>query len=59
VKVQVSLRDTVAPWGCAFPPVELAGYYQWSLRDLLRRCARTLEFESQLATTDAGPGGTV
>jgi hypothetical protein len=41
VKVQVSLRDTVAPW-LTHPASELAGYFQWSLRDLSRRYARTI-----------------
>jgi len=30
---QVSLRDTVVFMGRTFPPVELAGYFHWSLRD--------------------------
>jgi hypothetical protein len=41
VKVQVSLRDTAASW-FTHPASKLAGYFQWSLRDLLRRYARTL-----------------
>jgi hypothetical protein len=34
----VSLRDTVGRLG-RFPASELAGYFQWSLRDFLHRCA--------------------
>jgi len=32
MRVQVSLRDTEA--AASHPPVQLAGYYQWSLWDL-------------------------
>jgi hypothetical protein len=42
LRVQVSLRDTVASRGPAIPPVKLAGYCQRSLRDLSRRHARTI-----------------
>ena len=41
---QVSLRDTVVFLGLRGPASELAGYFQWSLRDLLRRCARSFDF---------------
>ena len=55
---QVSLRDTVAPW-LTHPASELAGYFQWSLRDLLRRYARTLQSNPLLTVArNAGPGGT-
>jgi hypothetical protein len=49
VRVQVSLRDTAVPWGCAFPPVELAGYCHRPLRDRGWVSA---------AATGLGPGGT-
>ena len=32
----MSLRDTAVFWGCALPPVKLAGYCHRSLRDLQR-----------------------
>jgi len=59
VLVQASLRGALAiSW--RQPASELAGYFQWSLRDLVRGYARTLQSNPLLTVAqNAGPGGTV
>lgn len=68
---QVSLRDTIVSRVAVYPPVKLAGYCRWSLRDLSHFGHRTsvatafslgredtFAFGLLAPTSTAGPGGT-